>query len=502
MLTSCINFSKKTSLFFIILLLSSSGFCQNPQQLDFTDIVDRVSASVVNIQTKHTIKDYGSPMDLFREFFGQGQGQGQARPGMPGPQGPGGRMPDKDHKRYGQALGSGFIIDEAGYVVTNNHVVEDAEEITVQLHNDRKYKAKLIGRDSKTDLAVIKIETKERLVALRWANSDIAKVGEWVLAIGFPFRLGKTVTAGIISALAREIGGPYDDYIQTDASINVGNSGGPLVNLRGEVTGVNAAILSPSGTNAGIGFAISSNLAKTIVDQLIKSGKISRGWIGVVIQKINPDVAKAMGLKSKDGAMVRAIDDGGPAHKAGIHPGDVVIEFNGKSIKDSNELARVVAETDIGKSVKLKVLRKEGAGAAVEKVLNIVTQDRSIGEKEFGIEDNRLLPDESAKGKAEVKELGITVMTLSSELRRRFDIDKKVRGLVIIDISPYGSARGNAQVGDVITHIGGARKPVKSIADLEKGIEEAKKAGAVLLTVNSKGRENFFGIPIPEEYRK
>ncbi len=322
----------------------------------FADLVEKVKPAVVNISTETTVRIPGNP---FRHFFG---------PDEEGPFGDFfkrffGDIPDRELKQ--QSLGSGFIIDKDGYIITNNHVVEGADEIKVKLADKREFKARVVGRDPKTDLALIKISSIFKdLPTLPLGDSDKIRVGDWVLAIGNPFGLEHTVTQGIISATGRVIGsGPYDNFLQTDAPINPGNSGGPLINLKGEVIGINTAIIA---SGQGIGFAIPSNMAKTVITQLKEKGKVTRGWIGVSIQSMTPELAQSFGLKDTRGALVADIVPGGPADKAGLKRGDIIISFDGKEINEMSELPRIVAETPIGKTVNLKIIRN-----GKEKVLKI-----------------------------------------------------------------------------------------------------------------------------------
>lgn len=312
----------------------------------FADLVEDVEPAVVNISTTKTVRIPGSPFrhffgpeegpfgDFFRRFFGD--------------------IPDRELKQ--QSLGSGFIIDKDGYIITNNHVVEDADEIKVKLADGREFDAKVIGRDPKTDLALIKISSIfKNLPTLSLGDSDAIRVGDWVLAIGNPFGLEHTVTQGIISASGRAIGaGPYDNFLQTDAPINPGNSGGPLINLKGEVIGINTAIVAGG---QGIGFAIPINVAKSIVDQLKEKGKVTRGWIGVSVQTITPEIARAFNLKEQNGALVADVVPGGPADKSGIKRGDIIISLNGKDVDEMSDLPKIVADTPIGKTVDVRIIR-------------------------------------------------------------------------------------------------------------------------------------------------
>ncbi|MEL0062206.1 MAG: Do family serine endopeptidase, partial [Candidatus Puniceispirillum sp.] len=323
----------------------------------FADQVEALSPAVVNISTTTIVGD-GSGVDMpqfppgspFEDFFKN--------------------FGDNNRQRKAQSLGSGFIIDQEGIVVTNYHVIENAEEIRVILKDETSFTAKVLGQDKKTDIAVLKIDPgKTKLTAVTFGDSDKLRVGDWVLAIGNPFGLGGTVTAGIVSARGRDIGnGPYDDFIQTDASINRGNSGGPLFNVAGEVIGINTAIYSQSGGSVGIGFAISSNLAERVTGQLIEFGQTRRGWLGVFIQEVTPDIADSLGLKEAAGALVSSVNEASPAAKGGVQPGDVILKFDGKTIDKMRDLPRIVAETEIGTAVDVELFR-QGKKATVKIIL-------------------------------------------------------------------------------------------------------------------------------------
>src|SRR5215831_5681940 len=334
-----------------------------PAPDSFADLADKLLPSVVNISTTQTLKSGqsgrgrehagpeipqfppGSPFEeFFRDFFDRGTPKGGRPEAQP---------------RKATSLGSGFIVDPAGYDVTNNHVIADADEITVRLHDDTELKAELIGRDTKTDIALLKVKTDKPLAAVTWGDSEAARVGDWVLAIGNPFGLGGTVTAGILSARQRDINsGPYDDFLQTDASINRGNSGGPMFNMDGQVIGINTAIYSPSGGSIGIGFAIPATLAQNVVAQLKQFGHPRRGWLGVRIQSVTPELAEGLKMPKPMGALIAAVTDGGPADKAGIRQGDVVIKFDNKDIREMRHLPRIVAETPFDTQVPVVVLRQ------------------------------------------------------------------------------------------------------------------------------------------------
>ena len=386
-----------------------------------------------------------------------------------------GELP-KDFKT--QSLGSGFIIRKDGLILTNNHVIEDAEEIMIRLNDEREFKAKVIGKDKKIDIALLKIEDKGELPIAELGDSDKLEIGEWVLAIGNPFGLGHTVTAGIVSAKGRVIGaGPYDDFIQTDASINPGNSGGPLFNMKGEVVGINTAI---TASGQGIGFAIPINTVKNLLPQIEKEGKVTRGWLGIMIQEVTKELAKSLNLKSEEGALVGDVISGGPAEKAGIQRGDVIIEFNGKKIKKMKELPATVANTPVGKDVKVKVIRE-----SAEKVITV-----KIGK----------LPEEKEASADIVKEtnnkLGMRVQDITPELAKQFGFEK-AEGVIVAEVE-RGSPAFDAGIrrGDVILEID--KTPVKKIDDYEKLIGKKKKGDTLLLLVKRGESTTFFTIKVEE----
>jgi serine protease Do len=375
-----------------------------------------------------------------------------------------------------QSLGTGVIIDKEGFILTNNHVVETADEIKVKLADEHEFLAKIIGRDPKTDLALIKIDSDKPLSPLPLGDSDRLEVGEWVVAIGNPFGLGNTVTAGIVSAKYRQIGqSSYDNYIQTDASINLGNSGGPLLNTAGEVVGINTAIFSQSGGNIGIGFAIPINMAKDLLPQL-KKGKVVRGWLGVMIQKITPELKQKLDLKDEKGALVADVTSGGPAEKAGIERGDVIITFNGKEIKEMNELPYAVASTPVGKSVGVEVLRKG--------------QKKSLEVKIAELKD-----DKEALVVTEAKpRFGMTVEDLTPELAKNFGLSD-AKGVVVVQVEDGSSAaEAGLRAGDVILEID--QFPVKDVKDFGRKIESYKAGDTVLILAKRRGATVFLTLKV------
>lgn len=371
--------------------------------------------------------------------------------------------PRRDFRRQGS--GSGFIIRNDGIVITNNHVVEDAKEILVTLNDKREYSAKVLGRDPKTDLAVLKIEAPGELPVATLGDSESLQVGDWVMAIGNPFGLSNTVTAGIVSAKGRSIGaGPYDNFIQTDASINPGNSGGPLFNERGEVVGINSAIFSQGGGNIGIGFAIPINLAKRLVPELEAHGSVTRGWLGVAIQQVTPDLAKSLGLEEARGALVADVTDGSPAAKGGVQRGDVIVSFNSKKVAESSSLPSLVADTPVGETVSVEVLRN-GKNTILEvKVAKLAEE---------------VVANESEEQGAEKSKWGLALRELRPEEREQAGV-KADEGVLIAGITPESpAAEANLRVGDVVLEVN--RVPVGSIADLKKEMEKVEGNTPLLL---------------------
>jgi serine protease Do len=425
----------------------------------FSKLAGKLKPAVVNISTTMVVKQQpsfrGRPspfgeQDPFREFWEKFFG---------------GEMPREFETR---SLGSGVIINKEGYIVTNNHVVENAKEIIVTLHNEKDYKAEVIGKDKKTDLALIRIEAEEDLPVAPLGDSDKLGVGEWVLAIGNPFGLAETVTAGIVSAKGRVIGaGPYDDFIQTDASINPGNSGGPLFNFWGEVVGINTAIIA---AGQGIGFAIPINLAKEILPQLKEKGRVTRGWLGVGIQGVTSQLAESFGLKEKKGALVSQVFKDGPAARAGIKQGDIILEFDGKEIGNFGDLPRIVASTPVGKSVTIKVFRKG----------QIISLKATVAEMEEKIEVAK-----APSGKP----LGITVQNITPEIARSLGLEGEM-GVVVTGVEPGSpAAKAGIRRGDVIHEVN--RKPIKDAEDFGQAVETAGGEENILFLIR-RGESNLF----------
>ncbi|MGH6931559.1 MAG: DegQ family serine endoprotease [Dongiaceae bacterium] len=446
----------------------------------FADLAEQLLPSVVNVATSQKVKEPSMTGDeqldeFFKDFFD--------------------RQRRNEEPRRQTSLGSGFIIDAAGYVVTNNHVIAEAEEITVRLHDETELKATIVGRDEKTDLALLKVEPKEPLPALAWGDSDELRIGDWVMAIGNPFGLGGTVTAGIVSARGRNIdAGPYDDFIQTDASINKGNSGGPLFNLDGEVIGINTAIFSQSGGSVGIGFAIPSVMAKNIIAQIREFGRPRRGWLGVRIQSVNDELAEGLRLKEVKGALVANVTPGGPAEVAGIKQGDVVLTFDGREVTEMRSLPRMVAETPINKEVEVVVSRQ-----GTEMTFQVV-----LGELDEGAETASATPPSEAVPAPPVKEgkietLGLSLAEISPATRERFNLDEDVSGVVVTEVIADGpSATKGIQVGDVIVEVD--QQAVASPAEVDSRVKDAKGNGyrVVTLLVYREGDFQWVAVRIAQ----
>ncbi len=478
-------------------LFSAPAFARGPDGI--ADVAEKVIDAVVNISTSQTVEAKG----------GGGEGRGampQLPPGSPFEEffddffknrrgGPGGnRGADRGgdlQPRKTNSLGSGFIVDTSGIVVTNNHVIADADEINVIMNDGTKIKAELVGVDKKTDLAVLKFKPAKPLIAVKFGDSDKLRLGEWVIAIGNPFSLGGTVTAGIVSARNRDINsGPYDSYIQTDAAINRGNSGGPLFNLDGEVIGVNTLIISPSGGSIGIGFAVPSKTVAGVVDQLRQFGELRRGWLGVRIQQVTDEIAESLNIKPARGALIAGVEDKGPAKPAGIEPGDVVIRFDGKDIKEPKDLSRVVADTAVGKEVDVVIIRK----GAEE------TRKVTLGR----LEDGDKAVQASAKSQPEPekpvtqKALGLDLATLSKDLRSRYKIKDSVKGVIITSVDGSSdAAEKRLSAGDVIVEV--AQEAVANAADVKKRVDQLKKDGKksiLLLVSNADGELRFVALGV------
>jgi len=459
----------------------------------FTEVAKLVRPSVVNLAITQTAepprgrRGRGGPGgpgmppgmdpfdDFFRRFFGEG---------APGGRGGMGPAPAQ------RSLGSGFVIDAEGYIATNAHVVNHASKVVVRLSDKAEYPAKIVGIDEKTDVALIKIENpKEKLAPVTFGDSNALEVGEWVMAIGSPFGLEQTVTVGVVSAKERVLGaGPYDDFIQTDAAINPGNSGGPLVDADGRVIGINAAISSRSGGNDGIGFAIPINLARGVLEQLKRSGKVERGWLGVSVQGVTPELAESFGLSEPTGALVAAVSSGSPAEKAGLERGDVILAFNGTTIGESHQLPALVAEAPIGRTATVTVLR---AGKRMELGVNVVRQPDDLDEEESGAGDRGEGGDEAPGAPAKtLAPWGLETMEITPELARRNGLPVK-RGVVVSDVAEGSpAAEAGIQPGDVLREVN--RAPISSPADVRTALRKSTRKD--LLVLVQRGENTAFHV--------
>ena len=461
----------------LFILVQAVGVWAKPESL--APLAEKISPSVVNITTSTTVEGRtgpqgivpeGSPFeDFFREFRDRNRDGEGARP------------------RRSSALGSGFVISEDGYVVTNNHVIEGADEILIEFFSGQELKAELIGTDPKTDIALLKVEAPAPLAFVSFGNSNAARVGDWVIAMGNPLGQGFSVSAGIVSARNRALSGTYDDYIQTDAAINRGNSGGPLFNMDGEVIGVNTAILSPNGGSIGIGFSMASNVVTRVVDQLKEFGETRRGWLGVRIQDVTDDVADAMGLAEATGALITDVPEG-PAREAGLQTGDVIMSFDGVTVEDTRGLVRQVGNSPVGASVRVTVMR-EGKSQTVKVVLGRREDADSADSPDL----EEALPDED---EAPAKELlGLTLAPLNDDMREELELDALMDGLAVTQVDENSEAyEKGLRAGDVITEAG--QEKVASIADFEDRVAAARDAGrkSLLLLVRRAGDPRFVAL--------
>ena len=466
---------KKCFKFLIILFATFSiSFSGNTKNIpsSFADLAESVMPSVVNISTTTTVTTQANPFpfqfppgspfeDMFKEF------------GAP-------------QERKSSALGSGFIIDEKGIVVTNNHVIQGAEDIVVRVNGDKEYKAKVLGSDPGMDIAVLQIETDEKFKPVKFGDSDKARIGDWVIAIGNPFGLGGTVTSGIISARSRSIGlSRYEDFIQTDASINQGNSGGPLFNMDGDVIGINTAIYGPSG-NIGIGFSIPSNNAKRVISQLIEFGETKRGWLGVRIQYVTNEIAEVEKLDKPRGALVASVADGSPSDDAGIKPGDIILEFDGKIINEMSELPKIVAATDVGKKVKVKVWRNQRE----------ITKEIILGRLETS-------SDFKSQGKVtekpkenRIEGLKITVRLLSKQDILERELPKRTSGVIITKIEKDSPLK-NLEVNNIIVEA--QKKKINTIGDLDNVVKMRLRSSEKTLLIaiyNNQNQRRYVGVKL------
>ncbi len=469
-----------------LILGAAPAMAEGPASL--APLAKKLSDAVVNISTTQTVKGpqgvplpkvpKGSPFEEFFDDFFNKKGGG----------------PRVDRKV--SSLGSGFVIDGAqGLIVTNNHVIDGADEIIVNFHDGTKLTVeKVIGKDIKSDIALLKVNPKQPLADVKFGSSTALEVGDMVLAIGNPFGLGGSVSVGIISAKSRDINsGPYDDYLQTDAAINKGNSGGPLFNMNGEVVGVNTAIISPTGGSIGIGFAVPSDTVVAVVDQLKQYGETRRGWLGVKIQTVTDDIAETLNVPESRGALISAVTPGSPAAEGGLETGDVIMKFDGKDVTTMRGLPKIVAQTQIGKTVDVEVLRK-GATKTLQIKVGLL-QDEIAGESKPEDEES-----DSPQGAPPVvsEVIGLKLVPLTDEIRRKYGLDEKVTGAVIDDIDPGSpAAQKGLKPGDVVVEAG--QNPVSNPDDVIKSVEKVKKSGrkAVLLRVeDGKGDLRFVAVPL------
>ena len=466
--------SRVLKLITVIFIFTNFSIFSNAKDVpsSFADLVEKLMPSVVNISTTQTVTTNKNPFpfqfppgsrleDMFKEF------------GVP-------------ETRKAMALGSGFIIDAKGIVVTNNHVIKGAEDILVRVNGDKEYKVTIIGSDPLSDIAVLKMETKNKFIPVKFGDSDKARIGDWVIAIGNPFGLGGTVTSGIISARNRSIGlSRYEDFIQTDASINQGNSGGPLFNMDGDVIGINTAILSPTGASSGIGFAIPSNSAKRVIDQLIEFGETKRGWLGVRIQVVTKEIADAEKLDKPKGALVSSVAEGSPSDKAGILPGDIILEFKGTLINKMQELPLIVAQTDVGETVEVKVWRNS------KELIKKITLGRLETSEDFKAEKKLEKPKT-----LEIVGLKITVRALTNEDIQNRKLPSDTTGVVIIDIE-NDSPVNYLNINNII--IEAQKKKIKTIGDLQKIVKTALRSSEKTILVviyNNQNQRRYIGVKL------
>ena len=481
---------------FAPVLEAPAAFAKGPDSL--ADLAAQIGDTVVNISATQTMDEKhagaspqmepGTPFDdLFEEFFRRRQ-QGKGGPDQESP---------PPHERRSNSLGSGFVIDPSGIIITNNHVIADANDVTVIFTNGQKLKAEVIGKDSKVDVAVLRVKPDKPLKAAKFGDSDKMRVGDWVVAVGNPFGLGGTVTAGIISARNRNIdSGPYDNYFQTDAAINKGNSGGPLFNMDGEVIGINTAILSPSGGSIGIGFSTPSATVEPVIEQLQKFGETRRGWLGVRIQNVDDTIAESLNLGSVRGALVAGTDDNGPAKAGGLLAGDVILKFDGVEIKESHDLPKIVASAPVGKDVEVVLLRQGKEITKTIKLGRLEDNEKQKAEQTAKADDEEKPP---ATG-AVVKALGMAFTSLDDGARQKYAIKPGVAsGVVVTNVDPdSAAAEKHILPGEIIMEIN--QEPVKEPADIAGKIDALKKDGkksALLLVANAQGEMRFVALSLP-----
>jgi len=463
---------KSFFLLFVFLFGFQSVSISKNTPSSFADLSEKLMPSVVNISTTTVIKTQtnpfpfqfppGSPFeDMFKEF------------GTP-------------QERQSSALGSGFIIDKKGIVVTNNHVIQDAKDIIVRVNGDKEFKAKVIGSDPLSDIALLQLETKEEFIPVKFGDSDKARIGDWVIAIGNPFGLGGTVTSGIISARNRSIGlSRYEDYIQTDASINSGNSGGPLFDMNGDVIGINTAILGRSGS-IGIGFSIPSNSAKIVIDQLIKFGETKRGWLGVRIQDVTKEIADVENLDKPRGALVASVAENSPSDKAGVKAGDIILEFNGEVIQEMKQLPIIVARTEVGKKVQVKIWRNK------KELIKNITLGRLETSEDFKVTEKKKSPQESI-----IQNLKITVRELTKEDIKLRSLPNQISGLVITKIDNDSPLKNSIDLNSIILEA--QKKKIRNANDLSQVVGEVLKSNqkTILFVIyNSQNQRRYIGIKL------
>ena len=472
-----------TNIFILVAITFNFKIAYAATNPDFSELADELIPSVVSVSVMISREAASQPMapqfppgspfeEFFKDFF--------ERRGVPP------RSPQPRQRRSESAMGSGFIIDKKGLIVTNNHVVANAKSITVVLHDGTSLQAKLIGSDKKTDLALLKVKTDIILKEVKWGDSDNVKVGNWAMAIGNPFGLVNTVTVGIVSARARDINaGPFDDFIQTDASINRGNSGGPLFNLDGEVIGVNTAIYSPSGGSVGIGFAIPSALAKNVIGQLDEYGKTIRGWLGVRIQTVTPDLASSLGLEKPYGALVASTIPNSPAEKAGIKSGDIILEFNKNEVTEMRKLPRLVADAPVNKDASVVIWRDEKR-SNIKVLIAEMEEEKVVAVNK---EDEPRIVKESS-----FNDLGIKLSLLTDDIRMNQNIPSDVNGLFVIEVNQNSDAeRKGIRPGDIIQEVN--QTPVNGFNELKKIINKSKKRNkGALLMINRQGNIVFTAV--------
>ena len=467
---------KIKAIFLSLILVLNFSSISNSQNIpnSFADLAEKLMPSVVNISTTQTVVTRSNPFPNFQFPPGSPFGDMFKEFGTP-------------QERQSSALGSGFIIDEKGILVTNNHVIEGAEDIVVQVNGEKKFKAKVIGADPLSDIAVLKIESKEKFLPVRFGDSDKARIGDWVIAIGNPFGLGGTVTSGIISARNRSIGlSRYEDYIQTDASINSGNSGGPLFDMNGDVIGINTAILGRSG-NVGIGFSIPSNSAKIVIDQLIEFGETKRGWLGVRIQDVTKEIAEVEKLDEPRGALVASVAPNSPSEKAGVKSGDIILEFNGEKINQMKELPIIVARTEVGKKVKVKIWRNK------KEIIKTITLGRLETSEDFKISEKKEeLPKETL-----IENLKIKVRKLSDQDIKTRNLPNQTNGLVITSIEKNSPLTGSIEVNSIILEA--QKKKIRTVEDLNQSLKQVLNSNqkTILLVIyNSQNQKRYIGVKL------